>query len=422
MHGNTLASHATACAESTETVSARLIAFYLPQFHPIPENDRWWGKGFTEWTNVAKARPLFRGHYQPRIPADLGFYDLRLPEVRVAQAAMARSAGIGGFCYWHYWFAGKRILERPFNEVLRSKEPDFPFCLGWANQTWSGTWHGAPNKILMEQTYPGREDNERHFYALLDAFHDPRHICVRGKPVFVIFNPPELPRPSEFIEQWQSLACKNGLPGVHFVAHVAFRDQPYDHRSIGFAGALAADAYGVYQTKMWQRCLARYGFQNGHRSMLKSSALQSLALGRAAYLIAQKCVRRLLSRPTVFQYAEAMRYFLSNATIDPDSYPCVLPNWDHSPRTGRRAIIMHNSTPELFRQHLRQALSLVSDRPFEDRLVFVKSWNEWAEGNYLEPDLRFGHQYLDVVREEVFRPQTASVSRNVSASRHLFSK
>jgi len=157
-----------ASAEGT----ARLIAFYLPQFHPIPENDNWWGKGFTEWTNVAKARPLFRKHYQPHVPADLGFYDLRLPEVRAAQAVMARSVGIEGFCYWHYWFAGKRLLERPFNEVLKSGEPDFPFCLGWANQTWTGIWHGAPNRILIEQTYPGRADYEKHFHALLEAFHD----------------------------------------------------------------------------------------------------------------------------------------------------------------------------------------------------------------------------------------------------------
>jgi hypothetical protein len=409
------ANHLDAQLESSDVAfsapAARLIAFYLPQFHPVPENDRWWGKGFTEWTNVAKARPLFRGHYQPRIPADLGFYDLRVPETRVAQAALARAAGIEGFCYWHYWFAGKRLLERPFNEVLKSGEPDFPFCLGWANQTWSGTWHGAPNRILIEQTYPGREDSTRHFHALLQAFHDPRYIRVRGKPLFVIFNPSELPRPSEFIELWQSLAQENGLPGIHFVAHVAFHDQPYDHRSIGFGGALAADAYGVHHTNVWQRSLAWYGVQNGQSSALKSSLLQPVALGRAAYLIAQKYFRRLLSKPRVFEYAEAIRYFLTNVGPETDSYPCVLPNWDHSPRTGSRAIIMHNSTPDLFRVHLRQALRLVAGRSFEDRIVFVKSWNEWAEGNYLEPDLRFGHQYLDVVREEVFSRQTPKAAK-----------
>ena len=200
-------------------LNARLIAFYLPQFHPIPENDLWWGAGFTEWTNVAKAKPLFQRHYQPRSPADLGYYDLRVPEVRVAQAKLARDAGIEGFCYWHYWFAGKRLLERPFNEVLNSGEPDYPFCLGWANESWSGIWHGAPNRILMEQTYPGTQDYERHFYAVLDAFQDARYIRVRNKPLFVIYRPLEIPKCSAFLEQWQTLASKNGLDGIHFVAH-----------------------------------------------------------------------------------------------------------------------------------------------------------------------------------------------------------
>jgi len=391
---------------ASQTAAARLIAFYLPQFHPTPENDLWWGKGFTEWTNVAKARALFRGHYQPHIPADLGFYDLRLPEVRAAQAAMAREAGLEGFCYWHYWFAGRRMLERPFNEVLRSGEPNFPFCLGWANQTWSGAWHGAPNKILIEQTYPGRDDSERHFHAVLEAFHDPRYIRVRGKPVFLIFVPHELPRVAEFIDLWQELALRNGLPGVHFVAHVPYNIQPYDFRAAGFAGGLVADTLGVLCLTAWQRSLTYYRAGNRSNSRLDEALRSPLVLARAIWLWGQSGVRRLLSQPRVYDYAEAMLHSLTHATSDPASYPCVLPNWDHSPRTGRRAVILKNSTPELFRRHLHEALRLVADRPVEDRLVFVKSWNEWAEGNYLEPDQRFGHDYLNVVREEVFGRET----------------
>ena len=166
---------------------ARAIALYLPQFHPIPENDEWWGKGFTEWTNMAKAKPMFRGHYQPHIPADLGFYDLRVPETRIAQAEMAKEYGIEAFCYYHYWFAGKRMLERPFAEVLESGEPDFPFCLCWANETWTGIWHGAPNRVLIEQTYPGFDDHQNHFDFLLRAFTDRRYVTVDGKPLFLIY-------------------------------------------------------------------------------------------------------------------------------------------------------------------------------------------------------------------------------------------
>ena len=158
------------------TKKARLIAFYLPQFHPIPENDKWWGKGFTEWISVTTAKPLFRGHRQPLIPGELGYYDLRLPEVRNAQAQLAQEYGIEGFCYWHYWLGGrKRLLERPFEEVLRSGQPDFPFCLAWANHDWKGVFFGAKNRLLIKQEYPGKDDYIEHFYAMLNAF---RIICL----------------------------------------------------------------------------------------------------------------------------------------------------------------------------------------------------------------------------------------------------
>ncbi len=214
---------------------ARVIACYLPQFHPIPENDAWWGKGFTEWTNVGKAKPLFRGHYQPRVPADLGYYDLRMPEVREAQAEMARDAGIEGFLYWDYWFGnGKRLLEMPLKELLRTGKPDFPFCLGWANHSWNNRdWnssqHWKEKTFLVEQTYPGKEDNEKHFYTLLEAFHDQRYIKVEDKPLFLIFLPLNIPQVNEFIDLWNNLAVKNGLSGIHFVGiSVSYQRELFD--------------------------------------------------------------------------------------------------------------------------------------------------------------------------------------------------
>ena len=177
----------------------RVIAFYLPQFHPIPENDLWWGPGFTEWTNVARARRFYPGHYQPRLPGELGFYDLRLPETREAQAVLAADYGLSAFCYWHYWFGGgRRLLERPFDEVLQSGSPDFPFCLGWANQTWSGIWHGAPSRMLIEQTYPGESDYRAHFETVLPAFKDPRYVRIDGRPLFSCTTPPIFPSRNGF--------------------------------------------------------------------------------------------------------------------------------------------------------------------------------------------------------------------------------
>ena len=213
---------------------AKIIAYYPPQYHPTPDNDKWWGKGFTEWTNVAKASPLFKGHYQPKIPADLGFYDLRLPEVREQQAQLARQAGLEGFCYYHYWFGnGKQELELPFNEVVRSGKPDFPFCLCWANESWyAKSWNkdgkvGKAN-LLIQQEYPGTADHEKHFYTLLSALKDPRYIKIENKPVFVIYKPLQFPNVRHFIGEWNSLAIRNGLEGIYFIGYTTNVEYEYN--------------------------------------------------------------------------------------------------------------------------------------------------------------------------------------------------
>jgi len=381
---------------------ARLIAFYLPQFHPIPENDKWWGPGFTEWTNVAKARPLFPGHYQPRLPGDLGFYDLRLPETRAAQAELARSAGIEGFCYWHYWFAGKRLLERPFNEVLRSGEPNFPFCLGWANQNWSGIWHGAPNRILMEQTYPGPEDHERHFYTLLSAFHDERYIRVHDMPLFVIFQPRELPNVSAFVEQWQLLALKNGLKGIHFVSHLSHHEWASDYEGAGFSGAVVATNLKMLAVPIRKLQASHYDRIKLQTRRIRISERLRVSRRIAAY-VGLKAWRRLFGAfPYIFHYEDAAMFFLNQLQPRMNSYPCIIPDWDNSPRSGARGLILYGSSPDLFRNHAEEAVGVVENREPEDRIIFVKSWNEWAEGNYLEPDRKFGHGYLDALREVVW--------------------
>lgn len=354
---------------------ARAIAFYLPQFHPIPENDEWWGKGFTEWTNTVRARPLFRGHYQPHLPAELGFYDLRVPEVRQAQAELARAHGIEAFCYYHYWFAGERLLSRPFEEVVSTGKPDFPFCLCWANQTWTGVWHGEPNRILARQTYPGVEDYKRHFAAVLPAFLDKRYLRVDGKPLFLVFMPNELPDPKQFTDVWRQLADRAGLPGVFLVGvkHVVHNWEPSDD---GFDGSTTS------------RLPARRGWVSKRRPV----AWIRNEWGK---------VRRL---PTIYRYADVARELLYTRGSPDEHFPCVIPNWDNTPRSGYRGLVLHGATPELFRSHLRAAVSLAQRARPEHRLLFVKSWNEWAEGNHLEPDVRFGRGYLEVMRDELFTP------------------
>lgn len=396
-----------------QDLKARLIAFYLPQFHPIPENDEWWGKGFTEWTNVTKAKPLFPGHYQPKLPADLGFYDLRVPEVRIAQAELAREYGIEGFCYWHYWFGnGKRILERPFNEVLKSGEPNFPFCLGWANESWTGIWHGNPHKMLVEQTYPGLEDYKQHFYAVLKAFCDDRYIKIDGKPIFVVYKPLKLPEPQKFTDYWRELADRAGLKGLYFIA--VLQDSSWDAKEHGFDGITLSNQSKIMPPPTINTATRLKGLKDTLKKTLKDVLNRKLVKfspvrDRSQLLLSTakddliKLYRQKLGRPiNIYAYEEAMQYFLQESSGTIASFPCVIPNWDNTPRSGLNGLVLHDSTPELFKVHLYQAMQKIIDKPFEEKIIFVKSWNEWAEGNYLEPDRKYGKAYLEVLKEAVF--------------------
>ncbi len=357
----------------------RLIAFYLPQYHPIPENDEWWGKGFTEWTNVAKAKPLFKGHYQPRIPADLGFYDLRVPEVREAQAELAREAGIEGFCYWHYWFAGRQLLERPFREVLESGKPDFPFCLAWANHSFTGVWHGAPDRILIEQTYPGFDDDKNHFYSLLPALTDDRYMKVDGKPIIVIFQPTHLP--DYFLELWQNLALSAGLKGLFMVGIIKNKSEGSRIQQLGF------DACSVTRTD-----------GRGYRyDLLRNLFLKTLGEKQASSIY-----QKLLKKPFhIYAYKQIRPFISMDSELEIDEFPCIMPNWDNTPRTGLDGYVFKNASPEIFQEHLREAIKKIEPNEDQHKIIIVKSWNEWAEGNHLEPDTAFGQKFLNAVRNEL---------------------
>lgn len=379
----------------------RVIAFYLPQFHPIPENDAWWGSGFTEWTNVAAARPLFRGHVQPRIPADLGFYDLRLPETREAQAQLAREAGIEGFCYYHYWFGnGRQLLERPFNEVLASGKPDFPFCLCWANHSWaSSTWTNAKSRkagsrILMEQQYPGTADNEMHFRSLLPAFRDPRYICVDGKPLFAIFDPFNFKNAASFMAQWRRLAAEYGLPGVHFVAVVRTAN-PTSVAKTRMQGETDPEAVARERVKS----VLAQGYDAVATDNHQYAQIQAKGLWQNALhdLFAQYLGIR---RPFRFRQREINAHLLLDLEKQENVYPTLIPNWDRTPRTKEDSIYV-DSTPEEFEKLAERTFRLVAGKADEHRIVFIKSWNEWGEGNYMEPDRQYGHGYIEALRRAI---------------------
>lgn len=367
---------------SLKKPKARVIAMYLPQYHPIPENDEVWGKGFTEWNNVAKARPLFRGHHQPNIPADLGFYDLRLPEVREQQAQLAREAGIEGFMYWHYWFGnGKMLLEKPFEEVLKSGKPDFPFCFGWANHHWkTSTWttlkNFEANHMICEQTYPGDEDYIAHFNYCLPAFKDHRYIKVDGKPFFLLYDATDLPDCKHFFDLWNRLAQENGFPGIHFVGLAKGWDSWMDEQlKMGYD----AVAHGnFWQAQMKTTNWYWYAFWNKIRPKFDWVPLDK------------------------YKYKNIIKYLVNENDKRENIYPCLFPGWDRSPRSGRKAVIYYGSTPELWKKHCQDAVDAVQDKQDEHKIIILRSWNEWGEGNYVEPDTRWGHAYLDALREVLY--------------------
>ena len=377
-------------------MKARVIALYLPQFHPIPENDEWWGKGFTEWYNVAKSKPLFKNHYQPKIPTELGFYDLRLPEVREQQAEMARYAGIEGFCYWHYWFGnGRQLLERPFSEVLCSGKPDFPFCLGWANHTWSSkTWNKEKHEntpgVLVEQTYQGVDDYTKHFYSVLPAFKDERYITVDGKPFFLLFDPFNFSDVINFINCWRELAEKNGLKGIHFVAKVS--NATFRNRYI--------EINQKQQVSEAERNF-KYILSKGFDAINSSGQTRANMMAKG---IIQSYFREFLKRKLNFNIIDKIEQKKVNKylyTIEDEwenVYPTILPNFDRTPRTNKDVLYI-NSTPEVFRKNILDCIERVKNKSEQHRIIILKSWNEWGEGNYVEPDIKYGRGYLDVLHD-----------------------
>ena len=366
----------------------KALCFHLPQFHPVPENDEWWGKGFTEWRNVAKTRPYFDGHYQPHLPADLGFYDLRLPEVRQAQADLAREYGIHGFVYYHYWFNGRRILERPVNDILANGEPDFPFCLCWANENWTRRWDGQDQEILLKQDY-GDEDDLAHIRWLATVFSDKRYIRVNGRPLFLVYRLSNLPNPARTVDLWRSEAERLGI-GEIFICNV--ESFTTEHGLVPRYQLDGAVEFAPDHGRMPPRQNANF------LTHLLSRRPRTQKLARYLGLI-----QPWLTKHGVYSYPKLM----ANMLAKPDSpylrFPCVTPSWDNSARRDLGATIFEGSCPGLYQEWLTRAVKRAKIVNPSEPLVFINAWNEWAEGNHLEPCQKWGHSYLEATRNALIQ-------------------
>jgi predicted O-methyltransferase YrrM len=354
---------ATASAPPQPDDAVKVLAFYLPQFHPIPENDRWWGKGFTEWSRAIRARPQFIGHYQPHLPERLGFYDLRLPEVRARQTALARAHGIHGFCYYYYWFGTRTLLDRPLTEMLASASgADLPFCLCWANENWTRRWDGAEQEVLVEQRY-GPELDAALIEDLMPFFRDRRYLRVRGAPVLLVYRPGAIPDPPATTARWRRAARERGLFDLHLVAALTFG--VHDPRPLGFDAAVEFPPHGEPATPC-----AVDGIEPGFSGMIIDFRAE---------------VSRRLALPT-----PPFRL-----------YRTAMAGWDNTPRLGQRATVFHGASPAAYEEWLSGLVTAARLGHPEHRLVFVNAWNEWAEGAHLEPDERFGTGYLEATRRAV---------------------
>ena len=355
----------------------RLIAIHLPQFYPFKENNKWWGNGFTEWTNVTKAKPRFKGHYQPHLPADTGFYDLRLPESRQMQADMAKEYGIFGFCYYHYWFKGFRMMEKPVQEILKSKEPAFPFMLCWANETWSRNWDANEKDILLKQEYSFDHDEIHFNYLCKNVFSDPRYIRINNKPFLVIYRPALIPNIKETVCHWRDIAMKNGeelylgFMRANEFSEQFFLDSGFDI-SIDFQ-----PSFNKIHRKWWFDI-------NVYKSLLKKYILHAKRTDTSIILDYKKYVEnQIQSDNKIFK-----------------QFPGITPNWDNSPRrVGMSFHAFKNSTPALYGKWLKHILDTFEPYSEEENFIFINAWNEWAEGNHLEPDQKWGYAYLEETKK-----------------------
>lgn len=356
----------------------KVFAYYLPQFHPIPENDSWWGNGFTEWTNVRKANPLFKGHKQPLIPIGLGYYSLKGNETILKQANLARDNGVDGFVFYHYWFGEeKTLLEKPILNFLNDGSIDIQFCICWANESWKGTWHGASRgEMLQEQKYLGKEDYRKHFNFLLPFFKDSRCLKIEGKPVYQIYLPESIPDLKIYIETFNQLALKSGLNGIYWIG-------------VRYSKNFNPNQFGIQ------------GLVNGNLKNINKYHHKSFSGIYNRFVLSNPFIRKYKSWPKRIPFKivrNCLEDFKDN--YDFDFFPLAIPNWDNTPRVNQEGTVYTGCSPKEFKEHLKACIQASKKNGRTDKeIVFIKSWNEWGEGNILEPEMEFGLGYLEVIKE-----------------------
>jgi lipopolysaccharide biosynthesis protein len=368
----------------------KLIAMYFPQLHPIPENDVWWGKGFTDWDNVRTAEPQFEGHYQPRVPLDNNYYDQSKLDTLLWQIDLAKSHGIYGFCHYHYWFDGKQLLETPTNLILENKDIDFPFCLSWANETWSRRWDGRDHHVLIKQTHPPTKESwKKHYDYLIRAWKDPRAIKVAGKPVFVIYRPQRIEKISDMLAYWRELAIKDGLPGLYFIFQKQY-ELPQKNCLEAFDALFQFQPFEAINSTIFDKTSIRHSFIFKLFRTLPEYLQDLMRSFRTSYL----------KNLTFYDYEPVWQHVVE---IRPDAklttYPGAFVDWDNTSRYKGKALLFHGASPKNFEKWFSKLVDSMAQRNLPENFIFMNAWNEWSEGTYLEPDEKYGYQYIEAVKK-----------------------
>lgn len=371
----------------------KIIAFYLPQFHNIPENDEWWGDGFTEWVNVKAAKPLFEGHQQPKVPLNDNYYNLLDDNVKIWQAKIAKEHGVYGFCYYHYWFSGKMLLEKPMEQMLKNKAVDIPFCISWANETWTKAWVNDEKKVLILQKYGEKDEWKQHFDYLLPFFKDDRYIKENNKPLFIIYRPEVVECLNEMLDYWNQLAIENGFDGMCFA-----------YQTINMDITNGSDTSRFDYDIEFQPSYARFDMSNQKSKLAVFKKIRrnvakwfEKKFGIDLLRYTSPMMARKLLHTNGIDYSEAWETILARKPISNKCIPGAFAAWDNTPRHKERGWVYTNNTPEIFEKYLEKQIVRARDVYHKD-MIFMYAWNEWAEGGYLEPDEEHGYAYLDAIR------------------------